>query len=87
MAIAVYIGESASLSYLQIVRRCVADSIGSCVFSVDPLQHQMYEREVERPLGGHAEPESQTEGLGWFLDLAEQYQLAVSGILDLFDPS
>lgn len=47
----------------------------------------MYEKEVERPLGAHMQPESQPEELGWYLDLAEQYQLAVSGILDLFDPS
>ena len=82
----VYIGESASLSYLQIIRRSVVESIGSCAFADDPLQQQIYEKEAERPLGTHLEPETQPD-LAWCLDLVAQFHLQVSGTLDLFDSS
>ena len=68
------------------MRRSVVESIGSCAFANDPLQHQIYEKEAERPLGTHLEPESQP-GLSWCLDLVAQFNLQVSGTLDLFDSS
>ena len=62
------------------------ESIGSCAFAGDPLQQQIYEKEAERPLGTHLEPETQLD-LALCLDLVAQFNLQVSGTLDLFDSS
>ncbi|TGO50573.1 hypothetical protein BOTNAR_0388g00050 [Botryotinia narcissicola] len=39
----IYVGESASLSFLQTVRRAVIVAVGPCVFTSDPLRHLMIE--------------------------------------------
>ncbi|KAF4502681.1 transcriptional regulatory [Fusarium agapanthi] len=39
----VFIGDAANLSFLQIIRRLVRDSLGPCVFTEDALQHLMVE--------------------------------------------
>lgn len=62
------------------------ESIGSCAFADDPLQQQIYEKEAERPLGTHPEPETQPD-LAWCMELLAQFNLQVSGTLDLFDSS
>ncbi|ERS99267.1 hypothetical protein HMPREF1624_04465 [Sporothrix schenckii ATCC 58251] len=38
-----YIGDSANLSFLQIIRRLTRESIGSCKFTDDPFQHLIVE--------------------------------------------
>ncbi|EPE02626.1 zinc c6 transcription factor [Ophiostoma piceae UAMH 11346] len=38
-----YIGDSANLCFLQIIRRLIRDSLGSCTFTDDPLQHILVE--------------------------------------------
>ncbi|KAF5654099.1 Mut3p-like transcriptional activator [Fusarium sp. NRRL 25303] len=39
----VFIGDAANLSFLQIIRRLVRDSVGPCAFTEDALQHLMAE--------------------------------------------
>ncbi|KAJ4172965.1 hypothetical protein NW754_003171 [Fusarium falciforme] len=39
----VFIGDVANLSFLQVIRRIVRDSVRPCVFTEDPLQHAMVE--------------------------------------------
>lgn len=82
----VHIGESASLSYLQVVRRGFSDAIGPSSFTIDPFRHQIIEQEIQGEIGSHCEPETQPE-LATCLHLARQFELAVSGVLDLFDGS
>lgn len=38
-----YIGDSANLCFLQIIRRLTRESIGSCTFTDDPFQHMIVE--------------------------------------------
>ncbi|RAO66307.1 uncharacterized protein BHQ10_002319 [Talaromyces amestolkiae] len=80
----IYIGQSASLSYLHIVQRVAADCIGSCAFTDDPQQQYILEKEFTSHLGNCPEPEPDLERS---LALAEQYELAVSGVFDFFDIS
>ncbi|KAF5972623.1 Mut3p-like transcriptional activator [Fusarium bulbicola] len=39
----VFVGDAANLSFLQIIRRLVRDSLGPCAFTEDALQHLMVE--------------------------------------------
>ncbi|KAJ3543487.1 hypothetical protein NM208_g3560 [Fusarium decemcellulare] len=39
----IFIGDAANLSFLQIIRRLVRDSVGPCAFTEDPLRHLMVE--------------------------------------------
>ncbi|KAF5623082.1 transcriptional regulatory [Fusarium sp. NRRL 52700] len=39
----VFIGDAANLSFLQVIRRLVRDSLGPCAFTEDALQHLMVE--------------------------------------------
>ncbi|EWZ43126.1 uncharacterized protein FOBCDRAFT_318837 [Fusarium oxysporum Fo47] len=39
----VFVGDAANLSFLQIIRRLVRDSVGPCAFTEDALQHLMVE--------------------------------------------
>ncbi|KAL6904506.1 hypothetical protein GGI43DRAFT_397351 [Trichoderma evansii] len=43
----IYIGESASLSFLQTVQRAITAAIGSCPFINDPLAHLMIENTTD----------------------------------------
>ncbi|RJE19009.1 Transcription factor [Aspergillus sclerotialis] len=80
----IYIGQSASLSYLHIVQRVAADCIGSCAFTDDPQQQCIVEKDIPGYLGSYSEPEPELE---LALALAEQYALTVSGVFDFFDLS
>ncbi|EEA25435.1 C6 transcription factor, putative [Talaromyces marneffei ATCC 18224] len=80
----IYIGQSASLSYLHIVQRVAADCIGSCKFTDDPQQQYILEKDFTGHLGSCPEPEPELERS---LGLAEQYELAVSGVFNFFDIS
>ena len=86
-----YIGDSANLSLLQVIRRVVHDSLGPCAFIGDPFRHFMVE---ETPLEA---------GAGWLWQMARQtpakpsmaeaeyllswYRRSTSSLLDLYDES
>lgn len=80
-----YIGDSASLSFLQSVRRVVTSSIGRCDFTEDNSRHSMLEAFQNNPSsqqpGPLVTPPSDEEAQG----LAHQFVLATSPLLDLFD--
>ncbi|OOQ89196.1 fungal specific transcription factor domain protein [Penicillium brasilianum] len=79
-----YIGDSASLSFLQSVRRVVSSSIGRCEFTEDNSRHSMLEAFQSNPstqAGPLIPPPSNEEAQR----LARQFVLATSPLLDLFD--
>lgn len=79
-----YIGDSASLSFLQSVRRVVSSSIGRCEFTEDNSRHSMLEAFQSNPStqpGPLIPPPSNEEAQR----LARQFVLATSPLLDLFD--
>lgn len=79
-----YIGDSASLSFLQSVRRVVISSIGRCEFTEDDSRHSMLEAFQNNPgnqPSGLVEPPTNEEAQR----LARQFVLATSPLLDLFD--
>ncbi|KAI9934463.1 hypothetical protein AWENTII_006044 [Aspergillus wentii] len=79
-----YIGDSASLSFVQSVRRIVSSSIGRCEFTEDNSRHSMLEAFQSNPSsqrGSLIDPPSNDEAQR----LARQYVLATSPLLDLFD--
>lgn len=79
-----YIGDSASLSFLQSVRRIVSSSIGRCEFTEDNSRHSMLEAFQSNPrthIGALTPPPRNEEAQ----NLARQYVLATSPLLDLFD--
>ncbi|CAG8113465.1 unnamed protein product [Penicillium salamii] len=79
-----YIGDSASLSFLQSVRRVVTSSIGRCEFTEDNSRHSMLEAFQNNPgnqPGPLVEPPPNEEAQR----LARQFVLATSPLLDLFD--
>ncbi|EAW15134.1 putative C6 transcription factor [Aspergillus clavatus NRRL 1] len=79
-----YIGDSASLSFLQSVRRIVSLSIGRCEFTEDTSRHSMLEAFQNSPAtqtGALVPPPSNDEAQR----LARQYVLATSPLMDLFD--
>lgn len=79
-----YIGDSASLSFLQSMRRIVAAAIGQCEFTEDSSRHSMLEAFQSNPsvqAGPLETPPENDEAQR----LAGQYVLATSPLLDLFD--
>lgn len=80
-----YIGDSASLSFLQSVRRIVSVAIGRCEFTEDNSRHSMLEVFQNNPSvqagGPLVTPPENDEAQR----LAGQYILATSPLLDLFD--
>ncbi|RAH46996.1 putative C6 transcription factor [Aspergillus brunneoviolaceus CBS 621.78] len=79
-----YIGDSASLSFLQSVRRIVSSSIGRCDFTEDNSRHSMleaFQNSSSTQTGPLIAPPSNEEAQR----LARQYVLATSPLLDLFD--
>ncbi|KAE8386243.1 hypothetical protein BDV23DRAFT_190200 [Aspergillus alliaceus] len=79
-----YIGDSASLSFLQSVRRIVSSSIGRCEFTEDNSRHSMleaFQNSSTTWTGSLIPPPSNLEAQR----LAGQYTLATSPLLDLFD--
>ncbi|PQE19408.1 fungal specific transcription factor domain protein [Rutstroemia sp. NJR-2017a BBW] len=80
----IYVGESASLSFLQTVRRAVIVAVGPCEFTSDPLRHLMIETTPAVRFDSAHEP---LLDLDEALSLADQFFQVVSGIMDLFDPA
>ncbi|CAL5867781.1 uncharacterized protein PFLUO_LOCUS2001 [Penicillium psychrofluorescens] len=79
-----YIGDSASLSFLQSVRRVVFSSIGRCDFTEDNSRHSMLEAYQNNPStqpSALIDPPPNDDAQR----LAGQYVLATSPLLDLFD--
>ncbi|PYI06200.1 coma-domain-containing protein [Aspergillus sclerotiicarbonarius CBS 121057] len=79
-----YVGDSASLSFLQSVRRIVSSSIGRCEFTEDNSRHSMleaFQNGPTAPTGPLISPPSNEEAQR----LARQFILATSPLLDLFD--
>jgi len=79
-----YIGDSASLSFLQSVRRVVSSAIGRCEFTEDNSRHSMLEAFQSNPStrpGPLVPPPSNEEAQR----LSRQYVLATSPLLELFD--
>ncbi|KKK16237.1 fungal specific transcription factor domain protein [Aspergillus rambellii] len=79
-----YIGDSASLSFLQSVRRIVSLSIGRCEFTEDSSRHSMLEAfqcSSTTQMGPLVPPPSNDEAQR----LVRQYMLATRPLLDLFD--
>lgn len=79
-----YIGDSASLSFLQSVRRIVSASIGRCELTEDNSRHSMleaFQSNSSIQSGPLVDPPSNEEAQR----LAGQYVLATSPLLDLFD--
>ncbi|KAE8356945.1 hypothetical protein BDV28DRAFT_125952 [Aspergillus coremiiformis] len=79
-----YIGDSASLSFLQSVRRIVSSSIGRCEFTEDNSRHSMleaFQSSSTTQTGPLVPPPSSEDAQR----LARQYVLATSPLLDLFD--
>ncbi|KAF7937942.1 uncharacterized protein EAE97_007738 [Botrytis byssoidea] len=80
----IYVGESASLSSLQTVRRAVIVAVGPCEFTSDPLRHLIIETTPTIRFDNVHEP---LLDLAEALSLADQFFQVVSGIMDLFDPA
>ncbi|RDW81743.1 putative C6 transcription factor [Aspergillus mulundensis] len=79
-----YIGDSASLSFLQSVRRIVSLAIGRCEFTEDTSRHSMleaFQNSSTTQSGPLIQPPNNDEAQR----LARQYVLATSPLLDLFD--
>ncbi|KAL4913804.1 fungal-specific transcription factor domain-containing protein [Aspergillus aurantiobrunneus] len=79
-----YIGDSASLSFLQSVRRIVSLSIGRCEFTEDTSRHSMleaFQSGSNTQSGPLIQPPSNDEAQR----VARQYVLATSPLMDLFD--
>ena len=89
-----FIGDSANLSFLQVIRRMVGQSLGSCSFVDDPLRYIMVEASPSS--NGMAGPKCTLSPRVMapprpdltLLDaerLVERYSLASSCVVDLFD--
>lgn len=80
-----YIGDSASLSFLQSVRRIVSLAMGECEFTTDPKRHSILETAPMVPMTAG------TDQLPLMFEdvksLAHQFLLATAGLTDLFDLS
>lgn len=79
-----YIGDSASLSFLQSVRRVVSSSIGRCEFTEDNSRHSMLEAFQNNP-SNQASPLVPPPSNDEAQRLARQYVLATNPLMDLFD--
>ena len=83
-----FVGESANLSLLQIIRRLVGDAVGSCAFTEDPLRHHVVEAAPEGRANWLAEmalrPPSKPNrsDADYFL---RWYLCATNGIVNMFD--
>ncbi|RKU40062.1 hypothetical protein DL546_000525 [Coniochaeta pulveracea] len=79
-----YVGESATLSYLQLIRRCVQLAAGTSPFTDDPASHQLLEVRVALPpdtrLPHHLLPPSETGRV-----LADAFFTNTMGLIDVFD--
>lgn len=87
-----FIGDSANLSFLQIIRRIVSKRLGSCHFVDDPLRYQMVEASPPEPDRGLHNIYDRSAGAAPSRPsiheaeyLLRRYLLAGSCVLDLYD--
>lgn len=83
----IYIGDSASLSFIQNVRRIALSTIGECPLTTDRLRHSILELpppDEDAKLAQSRAPRPSTEEARV---LADQYLAATACLLDLFDPT
>ncbi|KAI4725831.1 hypothetical protein E4T49_06425 [Aureobasidium sp. EXF-10728] len=81
-----YVGDSASLSFVQSVRRMVVSAIGDCDFTNDPQRHQIIEA---TPQTAMQLPDMSPLDLDFeeCKRLSQHYLLATSGLIEIFDVS
>ena len=78
-----YIGDSASLSYLQLIRMIVENVSGPSPFTTDPRRHRIMEPSLKLPPGlrqTHLLPDKQTADL-----LVTSFFTNTHGLLEVFD--
>ncbi|KAM0510315.1 hypothetical protein ACHAPE_010629, partial [Trichoderma viride] len=78
----IYVGESASLSFLGSVRNALRAAVGPCPFTNEPARNPMLETSKIR----FEIVQEPSIDLATAQTLAKEFFLAVSGILDFFDP-
>ncbi|KAJ3545391.1 hypothetical protein NM208_g2523 [Fusarium decemcellulare] len=78
----IYAGESATLSFLEIVINAVQVAVGPCAFTNEPARNPMIENTPKIRFEQAKEPDID---LATTESLTEHFFAAVSGILDLFD--
>lgn len=76
-----FIGEHASLSFLQLMRDIVQTSIGTSAFSSEPQRNFMLEADLEE----HEELDENFFSDGRIEACVDAYLLATNGLIDLFD--
>ncbi|KAL6788882.1 hypothetical protein J3E68DRAFT_415843 [Trichoderma sp. SZMC 28012] len=79
----IYVGDSASLSFLGSVRSTLRAAVGLCPFTNEPARNPMLEATSKIRFETVREP---SIDLATAQSIAKEFFLAVSGILDFFDP-
>jgi hypothetical protein len=77
-----YIGDSATLSYLQLMRMIVENTSGPSAFTLDPMRHRIVENTSSLPANfrhTHLLPDKETAKL-----LVEAYFLNTIGVIEIF---
>lgn len=85
-----FIGDSANLSFLQVIRRIFDDCVGPCPFVDDPLRYLIVEAspagQPEWMNASKQQEPPQIDSINAY-NLIKQYLFATNGILDVFDES
>ena len=79
----IYIGDSATISFLQLIRLMVETTAGPCPFTQDPARHQMIEAPFSKPPDmtfSRLLPDKETTTV-----LVEAFFIHTHGIMELFD--
>ncbi|KAL6821575.1 hypothetical protein V8C40DRAFT_250503 [Trichoderma camerunense] len=79
----IYVGDSASLSFLGSVRSTLRAAVGLCPFTNEPARNPMLEATSKTRFETVREP---SIDLATTQSIAKEFFFAVSGILDFFDP-
>jgi hypothetical protein len=85
-----FIGDSANLSFLQVIRRLFGECMGPCAFVDDPLRYLMVEASPEgQPnwLNASSQRDPPRLSLSHAQALVKRYIFATNCVLDLFDES
>ncbi|KIW35185.1 uncharacterized protein PV07_01898 [Cladophialophora immunda] len=83
----IFLGESSTLAFVEVVRRVVEDAIGPCPFTTDPKQSSMLEARPEEevnPLTLLTSSPIPAFSVAEVCSLVEYYTTAIYGIFDLF---
>jgi hypothetical protein len=85
----IFLGESATLAFVEVVRRVVEDSIGPCAFTTDPRRSSMLEArqgEEGNPMTLWTRSHIPTLSVAEVSSLVACYHTTSHGIFDLFAP-